>query len=237
MRILLSLAILSSFISCTSFFNCVEGVGEITSWDTVGSPIHSIDNNLSADIKYNYDPRLKETRVSIEGEQNLLDMIELEFDGAELEIDASQCLNSKEGIKIIISSPNLRSLKMDGSGNFKCEQLISTKKLHMELNGSGNIDISAETKELEAILYGSGDIKLSGKSKYLESKIIGSGDIDAEFLEAQEVYSKINGSGNSRVWATQDLEIKISGSGDVFYKGDPSELSQKTKGSGTVEKL
>ena len=71
----------------------------------------------------------------------------------------------------------------------------------------------------------------------MEANIIGSGEIDAEFLETESTYVKINGSGESRVWATENLEVKINGSGELQYKGDPYEIVRKTKGSGSVEKL
>ena len=47
----------------------------------------------------------------------------------------------------------------------------------------------------------------------------------------------ISGSGNCRCWVENDLEVRVSGSGSVYYKGDPEKVDARISGSGKVRKL
>ena len=47
----------------------------------------------------------------------------------------------------------------------------------------------------------------------------------------------ISGSGNSRVHSDKSLDVKISGSGDVQYKGNATDVVKHIGGSGTVTKI
>lgn len=225
------------FSSCTSFFECVDGTGELIQWDTAGTPALKIESSINADITYRVDAYSNQTSLSISAEQNLLDLIVVRFERNSLEIDAPQCLNSKKGIRVEIRGPNPERIVIEGQGRFQCENLVETKKLQMEINGSGSINLSAKANEIKSVVYGSGTYHLSGNTNYFEPKIIGSGEIDAKALESQDVYAKINGSGSMKLWAVEQLEIKINGSGNVGYKGNPGDLIQRIKGSGSAEKL
>jgi len=45
----------------------------------------------------------------------------------------------------------------------------------------------------------------------------------------------ISGSGDARVNATDTLEARVAGSGDVSYSGHPHDVSRRVSGSGSVE--
>lgn len=44
----------------------------------------------------------------------------------------------------------------------------------------------------------------------------------------------MSGAGESRVWATQALEVDISGAGRVVYWGDPIDVRQDISGAGSI---
>jgi hypothetical protein len=62
----------------------------------------------------------------------------------------------------------------------------------------------------------------------------GSGDIDAFELRARDSSVVITGSGNCRISVVDKLRAKITGSGDVLYRGQP-HISQSITGSGKVK--
>jgi hypothetical protein len=55
-------------------------------------------------------------------------------------------------------------------------------------------------------------------------------------LKAEEVSINIAGSGDAAVHADKSLEVRIAGSGDVVYTGNPATVSTKVAGSGSVNK-
>ena len=108
-------------------------------------------------------------------------------------------------------------------------------KLALELTGSGEIELDVETKQLGSIIAGSGEIRLRGSAKALQHTISGSGDLNAFNLETESAEIKITGSGNCELSASNRLHVIISGSGTVFYRGDPRTVSQEVTGSGKVK--
>ena len=46
--------------------------------------------------------------------------------------------------------------------------------------------------------------------------------------------AEVNGSGDVEVYASKSLYARVSGSGDIDYKGNPANVDKKTSGSGDV---
>jgi hypothetical protein len=92
-----------------------------------------------------------------------------------------------------------------------------------------------ELKNLK--LKGVGDIEISGgKSSDFEITLSGVGDIDAQKYEAENVTVTLSGTGDIKTWAAKSLTGKLSGVGNIFYKGNPSKNINKS-GIGEVKKL
>ena len=92
---------------------------------------------------------------------------------------------------------------------------------------AGNADIVVASD-------GSGDATLEGKADEVKLSIDGSGDVRAERLAARSVEVSIHGSGDARVNASDKLEARVAGSGDVLYRGHPQHVTRDIAGSGSV---
>jgi hypothetical protein len=103
------------------------------------------------------------------------------------------------------------------------------------LSGSGNINLEFDADTIETKLSGSGDFILKGTTNKLISKTSGSGNVSSNNLIAKEVECGISGSGNMKVFCTENLKARISGSGDIFYYGNPKTRDTKVSGSGTIK--
>ena len=62
----------------------------------------------------------------------------------------------------------------------------------------------------------------------------GSGDIRAYDLQADFVDAQVSGSADIRVTANEMLKARVSGSGDISYKGNPKKIDTKSSGSGDI---
>ena len=85
-------------------------------------------------------------------------------------------------------------------------------------------------------MSGSGDITLSGTTKDFDATISGSGDIEAYNLEADNVSATVSGSADIQVTAKKSIKARVSGSGDISYRGNPEKVDTKTSGSGDISK-
>ncbi len=85
-------------------------------------------------------------------------------------------------------------------------------------------------------MSGSGDMNLSGKTIDFEATISGSGDIKAYDLIADNVEATVSGSADIKVTANKMLKARVSGSGDISYRGNPEKVDTKTSGSGDISR-
>lgn len=130
---------------------------------------------------------------------------------------------------------NNLELRVSGSGDTELTGVKGTLKV--SISGSG--DLEAEDLKLEECYiknHGSGDIELSGKTNNLTVTIAGSGDLNAYNLAAVNASVTISGSSDMTLNVIEKLQVKLSGSGDLTYRGNPTKVDVRSYGSGDVYK-
>ncbi len=182
----------------------------------------------------------KEGEISLKGEENLLPLIIVEVEGNVLKIYPKKNTNmsSTSGKTIVVTVPfeSISDVSLGGSGSIIGKNTIKADRFNAKLSGSGDIILTVDANDVVASLSGSGDITLKGKATNYESKLSGSGDISAYELLAVNVNASMSGSGNITVNCSNNLIARISGSGDIDYKGDPKTKDTKVSGSGRISK-
>ncbi|MCJ7467966.1 MAG: DUF2807 domain-containing protein [Maribacter sp.] len=182
-----------------------------------------------------------EGQITLKGEENLLEHIITEVQDGKLSIRVEKGYNLKpsswkEGIYITVPVENISALALSGSGDIVGKKTIRTDSFSTSMSGSGDITLKLEVGSLSTSMSGSGDISLSGTAKNFDVNISGSGDIKAYELEADNVDATISGSADIKVTAHKMLKARVSGSGDISYRGNPEKIDTKTSGSGDISK-
>jgi hypothetical protein len=136
-----------------------------------------------------------------------------------------------------VIATEIKKLYVSGSGNMSVANTLKTDdKINIRVTGSGNVTALVDAPDIEASVSGSGNITIKGSCKDLEAKGSGSGDIKAAELRSENAEVALTGSGTASVYASVSLDAKVSGSGSVFYSGNPKEQQIKKSGSGSVQK-
>ena len=179
----------------------------------------------------------------MKGESNLLEYIKTEVKDGKLVIKVRKGVNLrpsswKKGMGIYITVPvkDISSVTLSGSGDIVGKTTLKADQFKTSMSGSGDISLSIEANKVEATMSGSGDINLDGRTKDLNVQISGSGDIKAYDLEADYVSAQVSGSADVKVTANEVLKARVSGSGDISYRGNPKKIDSKTSGSGDISK-
>jgi hypothetical protein len=180
----------------------------------------------------------KEGAISIQGEENLLPYIKVEVEGNMLKIYTEKNVNISPNKDIVLTIPfeQISFVSLSGSGDLKSKNTIVSSKFAAKLSGSGDLNLDVKTTEFEVQISGSGDVVLTGASDSFTSKISGSGDVDAINLITKNANLTISGSGDMKVNCTKSLIARVSGSGNIEYKGDPETKDTKVSGSGEITK-
>lgn len=238
--ILLGLALILSTISYGQYGKKIKGNGDRTTVQR-----STAEYNVIA-VSGWFDVNLvdgKEGQISLEGESNLLEHIKTEVKNGKLVIKVAKGINlqpsswkNRGGIYITVPVESIDEVSLSGSGDIVGDKTIKTADFSTNLSGSGDISLAVIADNVTAGMSGSGDINLSGKTNNLEVHISGSGDIKAYDLEANNVDASISGSADIKVTANEMLKARVSGSGDIHYRGDPTKIDSKASGSGDVSK-
>ncbi len=183
----------------------------------------------------------KEGELILEGEENLLKYIITEVENGKLVIKTEKGVNLKpsswkDGIRITVPVESIDAISLSGSADIVGKTTLKASDFKTAMSGSGDITLDVETESLSASMSGSGDMNLSGNTENFEATISGSGDIKAFDLIADNVEATVSGSADIKVTANKMIKARVSGSGDISYRGNPKKVDTKTSGSGDISR-
>lgn len=177
-------------------------------------------------------------QVSVEAEPALLSRIVTEVRGGQLTIRfAPGPIETRHPIRIRVELKSLDALEARGSGSLRIGAL-ATARLSLRLSGSDTLHLARlVARELDARLDGSGDVTLGGGRVDRQQVVItGAADYRAVRLASRAAQVSIEGAGTVQVGASERLDARIDGSGEVLYVGLP-RVVQSIGGSGAVRRL
>jgi hypothetical protein len=124
------------------------------------------------------------------------------------------------------------------SGSGDMELRGKYKSFTSDISGSGEIEMNATIAGVADFdISGSGEVHATGTAQSVKAKITGSGKVAAANLETETCNVRISGSGSVQINVKTELDARITGSGSVSYKGNPSRVNADATGSGKVRKL
>ena len=175
-------------------------------------------------------------QLLIKADENLMNIIETYVKSGKLVIRINPDFSLKKytQLSVEVSVDYLSKIVLTGSGKIYNTSAFSWKNLKLTLTGSGEMDFLTEVPHLDVILTGSGIIKLQGQADLLEATLTGSGELLAKAIEVADADITVTGSGETYIKCKNHLNIKLFGSGDVYYFGEPQFLKTKIFGSGGV---
>lgn len=180
----------------------------------------------------------KEGLIKIEGEENLLQYIVTEVKNGKLNIKTENNTNLQtsinQTIKITVPFEKISEASLTGSGDLWNESVIEAESFKVSVTGSGDAKLKINATTTEASVTGSGELDVKGKTDNLKVSVTGSGEFKGMDLNANNVDVSVSGSGDAKVFCNGHLKARVTGSGDIKYKGNPKTEDTKVAGSGSI---
>ncbi|MBW8243603.1 DUF2807 domain-containing protein [Muricauda oceani] len=152
--------------------------------------------------------------VEITADSNVIDYLRTEVENGSLNIYLASGHNYENiTVHVDVMVKGLNGVTNEGSGTLK---ILDVENLDFHIKNIGTSDIS-----------------FSGSSKTLSIENEGSGRISGYGFLTESCAVNIVGSGDVEVNCANELQVEINGSGNVFYKGNPT-ISTTIEGSGKV---
>ncbi|MGN6604413.1 MAG: head GIN domain-containing protein [Ginsengibacter sp.] len=217
----------------------VTGNGNLKKESRTVSSFNSLASYGAFDVKVAHG---NSGNIQVEADENLLPYIETIVKNGKLEIRSQNHVNLKSRSKIVVyvTMTKINGLQLSGSGNIDGNgNFTSDGKTDLMLSGSGNIQLtSGSYNNLNLAISGSGNMWVkNARADNVSVEVSGSGNADCSEVSANHAHVKISGSGNARVNVNKSLTATISGSGNVYYKGNATDISTKSVGSGKAIKI
>ncbi len=212
----------------------VEGAGNVVRRSLSVPPFHGIRVEGALDVVLTPAPA---QQVEVEAQENLVDLVTTEVRNGIWTIRTREGYSTDKPFVVHISAPVIDAVSIDGSGDVKGQGPFAAGKVHLGIQGSGDLDMAFTATAVDVAVQGSGDVKLAGTCSDLNAAVQGSGDINARDLKAESARASSTGSGDITVCATKRLNAAVAGSGDVVYTGDPQTVDKQVAGSGEVRPM
>nr|WP_315819212.1 DUF2807 domain-containing protein [Paraflavitalea speifideiaquila] len=199
-RSILMLGVLSLLLFATSCKKKITGEGpSITQTRTV-TDFTKVSLNISGVLYVTQEPGYK---LTIDAQQNILDIIETPVSGGELRVkfNNDKRIGSHDKIIVRVSAPLFNGLTISGSGDISSSSTLQSAGLRLGLSGSGSITLSGVevTGRLEGFISGSGNIQVNGGvAESGDINISGSGGIEMLGVTFKTTDARISGSGISK---------------------------------------
>ncbi|MEH0156939.1 head GIN domain-containing protein [Limibacter armeniacum] len=182
----------------------------------------------------------EEVRIECKGDYEPED-IKTEVEGSKLRIKPKKNNGwgwSKSGsVKIYLTYKSVKSVSSSGSSDIVSKSPLKAPSLDLASSGSGDMKFEIDCNDLSVALSGSSDITLTGRADNAGISLSGSSDVDAMELSTKTCEIRVSGSGDVKVSVSDNLDAKVSGSGNITYKGKPDRQHVKISGSGDIRQV
>jgi len=206
----------------------------------------NVDGNFSK-IILNDDVNLVLTQgsvysISVEGGENILSGIETSVNDSTLTISNHNTFNwlrsYDKKITAYITLPHLLELDYKATSTVTNKDTIREDSLTVIASeGSGYIDLIIKTGTSKlSITGGSADLKVGGKTAVSYLYTGSYGPIRCLDLETDYLFMRSQSTNDSYVNVRYHFEYEISGLGNIYYKGNPPEISGSSTSSGKAIK-
>lgn len=172
--------------------------------------------------------------VHVDADEKSQLLIKTEVKDSTLSIIGTANITSDNPVLINVGVKSLSKLNITGSANVKSGNKLTCGKLTIESNGAGMVHLDVKANEVITKISGIGNVTLIGTSQMIDATLSGPGNLIATNMEVDKAIVKVSGAGDAKVNVKQNLDVDISGSGSVIYKGKPSDRNINITGIGSV---
>ena len=194
-----------------------------------------VENSGSWDI---YITKGSKDEVRLESKSFDLSKVITKVENGQLKIRLEKGNWRNVDLTVYVTVRELESVGNGGSGTMYLESDFGANSFNMGLSGSGNIEAkNLNVGKLNVGMSGSGAIEIEGGRA--EKAVIGqsgSGNLNALGFTADVVDIGKSGSGDTSIGVNESMTVGSSGSGNIYYRGNPEKQNIGISGSSRVIK-
>ncbi|MGQ0760594.1 MAG: head GIN domain-containing protein [Acidobacteriota bacterium] len=193
---ILTAAALFALSSCRHLGKGVQGSGVRKTEKRDLPAFKSIETNGALAVRVTCQ---QAASFEIEGDDNILPLITTEVRGGVLKIYNHKSFNTSQAIMVRMTLPDLEAISSTGAADIEVAN-VKNDQLTISWQGAGRIEAGGETK-------------------FVSISSTGAGKIDTGKLTTERAKVSVTGAAQVDVYASQQLDVTVSGVGQVTYYG------------------
>ena len=157
-----------------------------------------------------------EPAVHIETEDNLLPLIVTKQEGDRMSVFVEKSFSTTKPITVRLQSRDIDAVSVSGTANLVLDD-IHTRNLSIDANGTAKVSGHGTSERLTIECRGAASVMLPD-------------------LPSKHCKLRFHGVANGTVFASESLDAVLYGAGQVRYRGNPENVSEKVHGVGRIIK-
>ena len=229
------LALLFSTTSC--IFNGVIGIkgnGKVVSEErSISAGFDEINVQQGINL---FVTQGKSTNISVEADENILDLLVTEVKNNELNIYFEKNVHWAKSRNVYLTASTISKISASSGASVKSENTIQAASLELDASSGSTIKIHTNAEEIKSESSSGSNITIFGKSKNLTANASSGSSIKANELKTENAFTKVSSGANIDLNVTQKLSAEASSGGAIDYGGNPIEVDKETSSGGSVSK-
>lgn len=213
--------------------NTIIGSGNLTTIERTLPSFHSIQNNIPVNLTIQYGDQ---QHVSITVDDNVADYINTSVDNGRLKISSMDSVYLDDiTLSIDLTMTDLREIYIFNTATVFGDFSPRLEDIHLGVvgSGTGTINLNLNADRILSFFDGPFNVVLTGQATKHMISHYASGSLMAFGLNTDTTYIRLIGTGNEEVFANDYLNVEISGTGSIYYKGYP-DIDIDITGTGNV---
>ena len=233
--ILISIYLTLLFTTTSCVFNGVIGIkgnrNVVSEERSIRSNFEII--NVQQEINL-YITQGKPTAISVEADDNILDLLITEVKNNELNIYFEKNVYQSKARNVYLTTNTISKIKTSSGASVKSENTLQVKSLDLDSSSGSSIKIYVNAEEVTSQSSSGADIDIYGKTQTFSANASSGSSIDADKLETVDAYAKASSGANIDVNVSGKFTANASSGGDIDFEGNPTNVDKNTSSGGSV---
>ena len=223
-------------VSCVfDFEKKIKGNGEVTIEER---PVSSFDKIRLDGVFKVFLSQGNTEKVEVEIDGNLQSFVNVYNTGSVLNLDIEKGIHWSKTTKnnVYITLKNIHELHIEGVCSVATHTFLNQDELQLFINGVSNSFLELNCDQLSVRMNGVESVELVGETLRFIAVKDGVGSLNASDLHANVVDIRNSGVGNAHTYASEELYMRNSGIGSIYYSGDAIIKLIESDGIGKIHK-
>ena len=230
--------ILTAFLmlnsGCSYAWKGIRGNGNVIKQDREISNFHGLEVGGAFHV---FLTQGDNESLSIEADENLMDIIITRVKGGILEIETKEDIQESKALNIYITFNTLNHLEISGACNLEGGNKFKLDDLNMECSGASEVSMKFSAYDLTMDCSGACNVDIYGSAQSLKLDLSGASKLDASAFEIQTGDVDISGASHAKLFVKTELRAEVSGAGSLKYSGDAKLTKHEVSGAGSIKKI